>query len=383
MTKTKPHLYRKYGKSFYKLLSKHIIRQLPVADEGKRKDSYTTEEIKRLLIQAMISPGKSLEDECVQRREYIETPTSQTMIRRLKRGETENIRLKVNAFLKKKFSCIQRRYRKKTIFLAIDAHDEPYYGKNMDWTCGGRRKQSTTTFTRVIAFYVVHPGRPLLVALSPMQESEAKTAVLLIQELLQWFPAGRKIVFLGDGKYYNVDLLQTLHTCGWDYIIRGHHSGELKKHCLSLEYQRKEGEGYTFYHRVQKGKGYPIRYVMTRAVVYYGHSGANSWVTSLSCYSASRIVQWYKRRFRIENAFRDMRPFLLRTCSHHACVRFQLLWGALILHTLLQYLLLVLLPPSIWNCNRFAPCPLEQHRVHHYSYLFYCRVLFALKEVKL
>ncbi|MHA1116011.1 MAG: hypothetical protein ACTSPJ_07540 [Candidatus Heimdallarchaeaceae archaeon] len=27
------------------------------------------------------------------------------------------------------------------------------------WTCGGRRKQSTTTFTRVIAMYFIHPGR--------------------------------------------------------------------------------------------------------------------------------------------------------------------------------------------------------------------------------
>ncbi len=137
MTKTNPHLYRKYGKSFYKLLSEHIVRQLPIASEEKQKDKYTSEEIKKFLIQAMISPGKSLEDEGVRRKTYMQTPTSQTMIRRLKRGEPETIRQEVNVFLSKKFYCIQRRYRKKTIFLAVGAHDEPYYGKKMDWTCGG------------------------------------------------------------------------------------------------------------------------------------------------------------------------------------------------------------------------------------------------------
>ena len=382
MTKTKPHLYRKYGKSFYKLLSKHIVRQLPIASEEKQKDKYTSEEIKKFLIQAMISPGKSLEDESVRRKTYMQTPTSQTMIRRLKRGETEAIRQEVNVFLSKKFYCIQRRYRKKTIFLAVDAHDEPYYGKKMDWTCGGRRKQSTTTFTRVIALYIVHPGRPLLVALSPMKGSEAETAILLIQELQQWFLTGQRIVFLGDGKYYHVGLLTALHTYGWDYIVRGYYAGELKKHCLALEQQGKEGEGYTFRHRIRTGYSLNRRYITTRGVIYYSRDGANPWVTSLAHYSASRVVQWYKRRFRIENAFRDMRPLLLRTCSHNACVRFQLLWSALILHTLLHYLLLTLIPLAIWNRNLFAPCPLEQHQVYHHSYLFYCRTLFALEEVR-
>ena len=44
-------------------------------------------------------------------------------------------------------------------------------------------------------------------------------------------------------------------------------------------------------------------------------------VTSLKRRSTAEILSFYKRRFRIENAFRDMLVLLLRTCSRDERVR--------------------------------------------------------------
>ncbi len=127
-----------------------------------------------------------------------------------------------------------------------------------------------------------------------MKGSEAETAILLIQELQQWFLTGQRIVFLGDGKYYHIGLLNTLHTYGWDYIIRGYYAGELKKHCLALEQQGKEGEGYTFHHRILSGKSLGRHHITTRGVVYYSRDGASQplgyFSRTLQCFQDRSVV---------------------------------------------------------------------------------------------
>ena len=108
--------------------------------------------------------------------------------------------------------------RKKTIYLAVDAHDEPYYGKRQQWAVGGKRKQSTNSFTRIVALYMVHPDRPILLAVSTQKEkgTEDETAITMLRELLQFFSKEhwkiKRIVVLADGKV-NTTVTTSYNSC--------------------------------------------------------------------------------------------------------------------------------------------------------------------------
>ena len=64
-------------------------------------------------------------------------------MRRIKRvKDTEEIIRATNERLREQLKRLKRRLKGKTIYIAVDAHDEPYYGKKQQWTVGGRKGES-------------------------------------------------------------------------------------------------------------------------------------------------------------------------------------------------------------------------------------------------
>ncbi|MHA1417287.1 MAG: transposase [Candidatus Heimdallarchaeaceae archaeon] len=362
---TKPHtpLWRKYGKMVFKVLDKKWIKEIPLIEEERKKDRFTTEEIKKRVIKAAVGRERTIEEERIRRRVEKKEgePTSQTIIRRIKRVKgVEEITTGVNKLLKEQFYSLKGKLKGKTICIAVDAHDEPYYGVKTDWTCGGRRKQSTTTFTRVIAMYLVHPGRPILLAVSPMEQSEGNTVLKMMRELLRWlneknYPF-RRVILLGDGKYCHGPLLSFLSTHNVDYIVRAYPSKISKKLGAELVENKLINHGRSFAYSIYSNLS---GFFHTREIVYLSNEGLNVYATSLP-FSVNRVVLIYRRRFRIENSFRDMRFLLLRTCSRDPRVRYTLLYLALLLHHLLHYMLFLTLSSSILTLHHFVPCPFPQ-----------------------
>ena len=161
----------------FKLLDRDTIRIIPLIAEERERDKFRAEEIRKRVIKAAVGRERTIEEERMKARaestgeEREKEPTSQTVIRRMKRVKDVGVlEERVRAVLREQFYRLKRKLKGKTICLAVDAHDEPYYGKKLHWTCGGRRKQSTTTFVRVVALYLVHPGRPLLLDVRRMVE---------------------------------------------------------------------------------------------------------------------------------------------------------------------------------------------------------------------
>ncbi|MHA1203459.1 MAG: hypothetical protein ACTSSL_00755 [Candidatus Heimdallarchaeaceae archaeon] len=112
---TKPHtpLWRKYGK------------MIPLIEEEKKKDRFTTEEIKKRVIKAVVGRERTIEEERIRRRVEKKEgePTSQTIIRRIKRVKgVEEITIGVNKLLKEQFYNLKRKLKGKTICIAVDAH---------------------------------------------------------------------------------------------------------------------------------------------------------------------------------------------------------------------------------------------------------------------
>jgi len=237
------NLLRKYGKTIFKLLEKRWIRELPLAGEERERDRFKGEEIKRKIVRAAIGRARTITEEQREKREIEgrreEEPTSQTIIRRIKRTkDVEEIIRATNERLKEQLKKLKKKLRKKTIYLAIDAHDEPYYGKKQQWTVGGRRKQSTNKFTRIIAMYLVHPGRPILIALSTQKGTEAETAERMMKDILSFFSKEQwkinRIIVLADGKYYRYHFLQFLQSEKIEYVIRAYSSRNKLKHTKML-----------------------------------------------------------------------------------------------------------------------------------------------------
>ncbi|MHA1318152.1 MAG: hypothetical protein ACTSRR_13720 [Candidatus Heimdallarchaeaceae archaeon] len=124
---TKPHtpLWRKYGKMVFKVLVKKWIKEIPLIEEEKKKDRFTTEEIKKRVIKAVVGRERTIEEERIRRRVEKKEgePTSQTIIRRIKRVKgVEEITIGVNKLLKEQFYNLKRKLKGKTICIAVDAH---------------------------------------------------------------------------------------------------------------------------------------------------------------------------------------------------------------------------------------------------------------------
>ena len=360
--------------TIFKLLEKRWLAELPLLREERKRDRFEGREIKRKVVRAAIGRARTITEEQREKREIEgrreEEPTSQTIIRRIKRvKDTEEIIRATNERLLEQLKRVKRRLRKKTIYIAVDAHDEPYYGKKQQWTVGGRRKQSTNKFTRIVAMYMVHPGRPILLAVSTQKGTEAETAIIMLKELLAFFKRERwklkRIIVLADGKYYRHSFLHFLHHENLDYVIRAYSSRRKRAQTKRLRTGKNSDpfRPLSFYIIFKRYSPYSLS---LRAVAYYDTDGKERYlVTSLRHRSAAELLSFYKRRFRVENAFRDMRMLLLRTCSRDARVRYTLLLLALYLHHLLHYFFFLLMPSFYLTHQWLYPCPCPQRPLLH------------------
>ena len=111
-----------------------------------------------------------------------------------------------------------------------------------------------------------------------------------------------------------------------------------------------------------------------------------TWVTSMPRYGSQRLVEIYKRRFRIENSFREMRPFLIRSCSKNMDIRFQLLWWAVLIYYYLELFLLTdpqIVKKTIIATSKFIKKPIKQNGIIAHCYFQIISKNFTSKEVKL
>ncbi|MHA1685912.1 MAG: hypothetical protein ACTSYD_05805 [Candidatus Heimdallarchaeaceae archaeon] len=130
-------------------------------------------------------------------------------------------------------------------------------------------------------------------------------------------------------------------------------------------------------------KRYTPQSLNVRGITYYDSDGKERYlITSLKRRSVPEILSFYKRRFHVENAFRDMRTLLLRTYSRDGRVRYTLLLLALFHHHLLHYFFFLVLPPLYLIHNWFYLCPLPQRSLFHLlSTLFQRHPSPSTKEV--
>ena len=346
-------LIKKFGIKFIKLLRRMLQTSSNLFTPFQYNDQWGGEDFQDILLHTSLNRNyDSIQD-------YLaihgaDAPSSWTFFRRLKRLSVEKMSLSINKILQTNFIRLLKagKYDSGPLYLAVDAHEEPYYGKREDWNSTGPKKKSTNTFITISTLCIVHPHRPLPIAFTPIQSNaELKSAQHLLDQTKNLF-TGRKVFFLGDAFYSSVHLINQLDQLGYRYLIRHRRLGKIKKLCKSKRASRlKVYQGFTVKHRMERrvtnpGKAWTYLVIGKQAQFKKHRRDPGRklkvfcWVTNCPEIGARKLLKLYKRRFRIENAFREMRPFLIRSCSNDPRVRFALVAWALLVYSHFEYLVL-------------------------------------------
>jgi putative transposase len=236
-------------------------------------------------------------------------------------------------------SCIPTELPRQGREMALDYHDEPFYGKTVPlvhYACRGQAKEGTTHFYRLASLYVMWRQVRVTLALTYVlpQEETIKVVQRLVERMQQLgFRPG--VLYLDKGfcsgpviRYLQQQHVPAVIACP----LRGQAEGKA------------EGKGGT--RALCRGrKAYCTDYIFTdgvqvRLALYPSRVPDRTgkrrlkWLAFVLIhldFSASKVYQRYRRRFGIESSYRQMGRVRVHTTSRNPAFRFFLLGLALLL----------------------------------------------------
>lgn len=271
-------------------------------------------------------------------------PSADAVLKKLEPLDVEDIEAVVNNYLYQSLKQHPRfRGKKKTkkTTLAIDLHDEPYYGDSQsEYVITGKRKEGTNRFFRFATAYVCEDGYRynLAVKMVKKRDKVAEIALKLIEQAQRLVKIGLAVL---DGGFYDTNLVKELDRRGIRFLIRGSMNAPAKmlveeNNLRSL----KEGEGKFFKHTMschEPGRRctHEVRLLICRR---YGE------LTVLIANKDSRrgvkgVIAVFNSRFGIESSYRDGRRFRCRTTSNRDNFRAAMFFVGIILQNFLNLFL--------------------------------------------
>jgi putative transposase len=236
--------------------------------------------------------------------------------------------------------CIPASMPRTKVEVAIDFHDEPFYGKHPDLrevTCSGQAKKGTTHFIRTASAYVIWRQVRLTLALCYVLPDENTLDILkiLLARLEKLDFSEIRVLYLDKGfasgeviEYLKVRKQPTIIACP----IRGKQGGT-RALCQGRKSYRTE---YTF----TDGTSATLA---LKATLVPDKSGKRrrKWLAFIVIeldWSPEKIHHEYRRRFGIECSYRMMRRVRAMTTSRNPAVRFFLLAVGMFLVSVRVYL---------------------------------------------
>jgi hypothetical protein len=330
------------SKEVHRLISEQLSHLLSDAIDGYSCDRQTVSD---MVVKASVT-GAAIEGTC---NSFTHAPSGATVRAYLNDDltitELPEIEVQFQGQLR---ANLPRRLWKRPLDLAMDFHDEPFYGKDLTlcaYAGRGEAHQGTTWFYRVATVYAVHHQIPYtlgIVFLLPEYSVLSVLQTLLVQVaalklrirglyLDKGFCCREVITFLKDKPY------ETLIACP----IRGKKAGT-RALCT--------GRGsyftdYTFY------PGKPEAYTATVAIVRAyekRHTQRRAvWLlyvlVNVKTRNPQAIRSRYRSRFGIETGYRCMRQTHAMTTSRNPAVRFFLLGVAFLI-------------TNLWSALRWRYC---------------------------
>jgi putative transposase len=235
--------------------------------------------------------------------------------------------------------CLPTELPRESCEMAIDCHDEPFYGKTAElrsYACRSEAKEGTTHFYRLASLYVMWRQVRVTLAVTYVFPEDSTEGV--VQRLLErmrhlgWRP---RVLYMDKGfctgaviAYLQLQHIPALIACP----IRGKKGG-IRRLCQG---KRSVLTDYTF------TDGTPVRLALlpTRVPDKTGkrHLKWIAYVLIHLDWSPAKSYQRYRRRFGIESSYRQLAQVRARTTSTHPALRFLLLGLGLLLLNCWVYL---------------------------------------------
>ena len=318
-------------------LTERLLReQLSLEVEGYK---ITTSMVLNVLLKAAVEK-RSIEAMCADLTDVVDSNPMREAINRVL--TVEDLRQHETEFNAGLAECIPSAMPRRGLEMAIDFHDEPFYGKSeamQAYTCRGEAQDGTTYFWRIASLYGIGRGVRITLALTYVLPKES--ALSILQRLLKRGAAlgvRAKVLYLDKGFCSGeiIGYLQKIHqptviACP----IRGKKGkGGTRALCHGRKHYRTR---YTF----TDGTTADLAIVPTLKRDKKTRKQKRTWLVYVLIHldwSAKQAQQRYRRRFGIESSYRQLGQVRAHTNSRNVALRFFYLALALVLLNVWIYL---------------------------------------------
>ena len=296
-----------------------------------KADGYIckTEMILNVLIKAS-AENSSLEAACADLEEIADSNTIREYLNQAL--PIKELREQENQVNKALTCCTPNDLVRTDIEIAIDFHDEPFYGKQAETrqvTCAGQAKKGTTHFVRVATAYIIWRQVRLTLAVRyVLPEDETLEILKFLLKRLKKLGFKAKVLYMDKG-FSSTAIIQYLTAQQQPAIIacpiRGKKGGTRALCRGRSSYSTK----YTFSDGTQTN-------IVMKASLVPNASGKlrRKWlafILILLDWQPDKVYQEYRRRFGVECSYRMLRRVRASTTSRNPSLRFFLLGVGLIL----------------------------------------------------
>lgn len=242
---------------------------------------------------------------------------------------------------------LPRKVRRAKLDIAIDLHDQPFYGKTESlraMACRGEARAGTTRFFRIATAYVMLDGvRVTLAVVFVTPKLDLPLVLRVLVHRVQGLGLTIKRLWLDRG-FESVEIFDHLRFGGIPAIIgltmRGKDGGT-RALCTG---RRSYVTDHTF-----RRAGYGAARIQVVVIRTHRSAGAPHrppWMVFAQIaghLTPHQVRAHYRQRFGIESSYRQMRQVRIKTNTRNAALRF-------------VYLALALIIRNIWVALRFAYC---------------------------
>jgi hypothetical protein len=243
--------------------------------------------------------------------------------------------------------------------MALDLHDEPFYGKTPElrtYACRGEAKEGTTYFYRVATLYVMWRAVRVTLAMTYVLPEDSNLSV--VQRLLQRMQQldfRPRVVYM-DKEFCEGPILRYLTDAHLPAILactlRGS-SGGTRALCRGRK-------GYCTDYTFTDGTRVRLAMLPARVPDKTGrrHVKWLAFVVIHLDWAAKKVASRYRRRFGIESTYRQLNPLRARTASRNPALRFFLLGLGFLLLNIWVWLRclatrLIARGPARWDADAF------------------------------
>jgi putative transposase len=319
---------------------------LELTDEGTRQEAIermrtyfplqvsgydcTAEMVFDVLVKAAVS-GQTIETVCQDLDEVVDGETIRGYLNEQVRvDDLGRLEQQVNQAL---VAGLPRRLWKTKVGIAIDLHDEPFYGHSPELvalTCRGPAKKGTTRFFRLATAYVIFKDMRLTVGLLFVRpEDELPELVAALLRRLRILGLKVRRLYLDKG-FCTIPVLRHIKKSGWPAIlacpIRGK-TGGTRGLCRG---RKSYGTHHTF--KSQENGSFTAPVAVVRTYTSRKRSKRKkrraTWLVFVvlnADFNPKTVRQLYRKRFGIETSYRCMRLVRAWTTSRNGALRFLLM----------------------------------------------------------